>query len=501
MGGRQFRSMIVFGLYDEVECRSSSRLFRRSMVHSSSKRNDVEVCLPHLELLCTMQLVPPHNLHHTPPLHNAPTVDKKALPSNREQFQFSLIFNTWKSTGTRVSQSAPLGKMLTDAHASHKACGNSIPFTVHGIANCPGSLFLFSVILFLIFSLASQNILLMSSSVSLVSLKNIHNLVLPIGTLSTSIGSAPSSEGILAVSGGFSEGLGLGLSALRRATSIFGICTWYVSGARRSMGAGELGGCGCPAANSSPIQVMLSPDDPSSWVFSYNWRSLLVEDPKNLALLERKMKSWDCVLPPLANMMDHEAYMKMAIANAKAIEASNKFAVVMEWCLIDLLIKAERADHLSTIQRHQSELEAAAAKDQERVAEINALSAKLEVVELETSVAVKDFALQKRSFNNRTPVVIGRSVGIVLEISDDFGAFWRYLEQAPEMTIELDHRSILERKNRSIRMSCKARTDLEGGFGIDDELKRLAEKENEVEIECSLAAVSDFSRPGHASGT
>ena len=31
-----------------------------------------------------------------------------------------------------------------------------------------------------------------------------------------------------------------------------------------------------------------------------------------------------------------------------------------------------------------------------------------------------------------------------LEISDDFGAFWRYLEQAPEMTIEIDNRSILE---------------------------------------------------------
>ncbi|KAF2547213.1 hypothetical protein F2Q70_00021875 [Brassica cretica] len=27
-----------------------------------------------------------------------------------------------------------------------------------------------------------------------------------------------------------------------------------------------------------------------------------------------------------------------------------------------------------------------------------------------------------------------------LEISDDFGAFGRYLKQAPEMTIELDHR-------------------------------------------------------------
>ncbi|KAF3571437.1 hypothetical protein F2Q69_00059584 [Brassica cretica] len=65
----------------------------------------------------------------------------------------------------------------------------------------------------------------MSSSSFFVSLKNIHNLVLPIGTLSTSIESSPSSEGILTVSGGFSEGFGLGLSALRRATSIFGICT------------------------------------------------------------------------------------------------------------------------------------------------------------------------------------------------------------------------------------------------------------------------------------
>ncbi|KAF2619445.1 hypothetical protein F2Q68_00040068 [Brassica cretica] len=37
-----------------------------------------------------------------------------------------------------------------------------------------------------------------------------------------------------------------------------------------------------------------------------------------------------------------------------------------------------------------------------------------------------------------------------LEISDDFGAFWRYLEQAPEMTIELDNRSILEEEYRSM---------------------------------------------------
>ncbi|KAF3533528.1 hypothetical protein DY000_02040286 [Brassica cretica] len=61
--------------------------------------------------------------------------------------------------------------------------------------------------------------------------------VLPIGTLSTSISHAASSERVLVISGGLAEGLGCGLCALRRATSIFGICTRYFRCARRSMGA------------------------------------------------------------------------------------------------------------------------------------------------------------------------------------------------------------------------------------------------------------------------
>ena len=54
-----------------------------------------------------------------------------------------------------------------------------------------------------------------------------------------------------------------------------------------------------------------------------------------------------------------------------------------------------------------------------------------------------------------------------LEISDDFGAFWRYFEQAPEMTIELDHRSILRKKYRSMFTSEHRSTAkrAEGAFG------------------------------------
>ena len=60
--------------------------------------------------------------------------------------------------------------------------------------------------------------------------------VLPIGALSTSIGSGVSSECVLVVFGGLAKGFGCALSALICALSIFGICTQNVRGARRLMG-------------------------------------------------------------------------------------------------------------------------------------------------------------------------------------------------------------------------------------------------------------------------
>ncbi|KAF3593183.1 hypothetical protein DY000_02022082 [Brassica cretica] len=79
--------------------------------------------------------------------------------------------------------------------------------------------------------------------------------VLPIGALSTCIGSGASSECVLLVSGGLAECFGCGLSALIRVMSIFGNCTRNVRGARRSMGTGGLGGCGFLAASSSWVMI------------------------------------------------------------------------------------------------------------------------------------------------------------------------------------------------------------------------------------------------------
>ena len=74
-------------------------------------------------------------------LHTAPTVDKKTLLSNREEFQFSLMSKTWKSNGTKALPICTSRSLIIPPE-----------FTLE------------------------QSTKMNNSSVSLVSLKNIHNL-------------------------------------------------------------------------------------------------------------------------------------------------------------------------------------------------------------------------------------------------------------------------------------------------------------------------------------
>ncbi|KAF3546966.1 hypothetical protein DY000_02006387 [Brassica cretica] len=90
--------------------------------------------------------------------------------------------------------------------------------------------------------------------------------VLPVETLSSSMGSSPSSEGVLIGSGGCSEGLG------HRCTSIDGgdgcrsilasECRSTLLLACRSIQTlSGLGGCGCFAANSSRVRIFTALKD------------------------------------------------------------------------------------------------------------------------------------------------------------------------------------------------------------------------------------------------
>ncbi|KAF3499696.1 hypothetical protein F2Q69_00042356 [Brassica cretica] len=71
-----------------------------------------------------------------------------------------------------------------------------------------------------------------------------------------------------------------------------------------------------------------------------------------------------CPLPSLRNMTEREAYVKMAVANAKAMEANNEFAATLEKCLQDV----PRSDELYEIKKVIRELKLGLkiAQDRER---------------------------------------------------------------------------------------------------------------------------------------
>ena len=57
----------------------------------------------------------------------------------------------------------------------------------------------------------------------------------------------------------------------------------------------------------------------SSWRFSYDNEVPILENPELLTLIGRKIRERGCELPSLGNMRERDAYVWMAVANAKVI--------------------------------------------------------------------------------------------------------------------------------------------------------------------------------------
>ncbi|KAF3539675.1 hypothetical protein F2Q69_00022708 [Brassica cretica] len=154
-----------------------------------------------------------------------------------------------------------------------------MPPIKHGTTKFPGSLFVSSVILYLIFSLIWWNILLMSSSVSLISLKNIYNMWLL---------SSDDLEPFISLPQGYSHS---SLINLHRLGCIFRLLTDIQRGAHRSKTEDDcrspvgslsrsvsgslcrsmlkrkgLGGRGCLAVNSSWVMILTVSNDATDFV-------------------------------------------------------------------------------------------------------------------------------------------------------------------------------------------------------------------------------------------
>ncbi|KAF3532212.1 hypothetical protein DY000_02040686 [Brassica cretica] len=121
----------------------------------------------------------------------------------------------------------------------------------------------------------------------------------------------------------------------------------------------------------------------SSVAFSYDNEVSILENPEILPSIWRKIQARGCDLPSLEQMRERDAYIQMVVANAKAKEASNVYAALMETRLADFPSREEIGGHLLTIQQLQGKLEAARAKDQQREMEVEELKGKLAAAEME----------------------------------------------------------------------------------------------------------------------
>ncbi|KAF2585792.1 hypothetical protein F2Q70_00036202 [Brassica cretica] len=100
---------------------------------------------------------------------------------------------------------------------------------------------------------------------------------------------------------------------------------------------------------------------PFHWQFSYSKDCPITEDPDSVAHLVRHFKPAGCPLPSLRNMTEREAYVKMAMAHAKAMEANNEFAATLENRLQDV----PRSDEIKKVVR-ELKLGLKMAQDRER---------------------------------------------------------------------------------------------------------------------------------------
>ncbi|KAF3519593.1 hypothetical protein DY000_02060377 [Brassica cretica] len=98
------------------------------------------------------------------------------------------------------------------------------------------------------------------------------------------------------------------------------------------------------------------------------------------------------------HMRERDAYVRMAVANAKAMEASNDYAALMEGRLENFPSKEEIAGHLLTIQQLRGELDAAREAERQREVEIEELKKKLAAVEAEKVIVQSDLDSMKEKY-------------------------------------------------------------------------------------------------------
>ncbi|KAG2270347.1 hypothetical protein Bca52824_064902 [Brassica carinata] len=208
----------------------------------------------------------------------------------------------------------------------------------------------------------------------------------------------------------------------------------------------------------------------SSWAFSYDHEIPILENLDSLAAMWRKIRAEGCELPSLERMRERDAYVQMAVANAKAMEASNEYAALMEVLLANFPSKEEIAVHLLTIQQLRGELEVAREVERQREAEIEELKRKLAAAEAEKVAIQSDLDSMKEKHWRE------------IEGRDRQARKDRHLDR-PSLAREYDGvLAVVKNKLKQKKKETAAEIRLQ---------ERLKDLEISLEVDSGLASVSD----------
>ncbi|XP_024009319.1 uncharacterized protein LOC112084421 [Eutrema salsugineum] len=113
---------------------------------------------------------------------------------------------------------------------------------------------------------------------------------------------------------------------------------------------------------------------PYGWTFNHTKGCPIADDPEGIAFIFRHFKPPGCVLPPVRDMAEHAAYVKMMAAHGRALEAVNEYSAVLE----DKSLTMPTSDELEEMKKtvFDLSLKVKNAEDKEKRLEAQLRSAK-----------------------------------------------------------------------------------------------------------------------------
>ncbi|KAF3599467.1 hypothetical protein F2Q69_00035505 [Brassica cretica] len=219
-----------------------------------------------------------------------------------------------------------------------------------------------------------------------------------------------------------------------------------------------------------PSACLPDVQETSSWRFLYDNKVPILENPESLALVWRKIREKGCELPSLDDMRERDAYVRMAVANAKAMEASNEYAALMEKRLPDFQSKKEQ-----------------------REVEVEGLKGKLVATEAEKVAIQNDLDLMKEKHRRK---IEGREATALKEhsLARSFLAreYDAVLAVVKDKLQKKKEETAAEIRLQEVRARIEALTEYsEGGFELEEELGRLRDREISLDLDYGVASVSD----------